>query len=116
MYATKEAMLAKQRLGAEVDCAMFIMDERAFNKEYSAYFAKARDRYGIRYQRCRVSSIQEDPRTHDLWLHSADPDGHPRQERFEMVVLATGLQPPDSARQLAEMLNIRLNAHGFCET
>jgi heterodisulfide reductase subunit A len=116
MYATKEAMLAKQRLGDEVECCLFILDERAFNKEYSAYFARARERYGIRYIRCRVSSIREDPLTRDLLLQYAAPNGQPRQERFEMVVLATGLQPPDAARQLAGLLDIKLNAHGFCET
>ncbi|HIC89417.1 MAG TPA: CoB--CoM heterodisulfide reductase iron-sulfur subunit A family protein, partial [Anaerolineae bacterium] len=31
MYATKEAMLAKQRL-PDVECCIFMMDERAFNK------------------------------------------------------------------------------------
>jgi heterodisulfide reductase subunit A len=116
MYATKEAMLAKQRLGDDVECSMFIMDERAFNKEYSPYFAKARDHYGIRYIRCRVSDIREDPATRNLVLHYAAPEGGVRQESFEMVVLAAGLQPPDSARQLAEILNIQLNDHGFCET
>jgi len=116
MYATKEAMLAKQRLGDNVECCMFIMDERAFNKEYGAYFASARERYGIRYIRCRVSDIREDPATRNLVLHYAAPDGQLRQESFEMVVLAAGLQPPDSARQLAGLLNIQLNSHGFCET
>jgi heterodisulfide reductase subunit A len=116
MYATKEAMLAKQRLGSEVQCAVFIMDERAFNKEYSAYFAKARGQYGIHYIRCRVSAIEEDPATHDLILHYADPDGQRRTERFEMVVLAAGLQPPGSAQHLAEILDIELNAYGFCQT
>lgn len=116
MYATKEAMLAKQRLGDDVECSMFIMDERAFNKEYSAYFAKARERYGIRYIRCRVSAVNEDPLTHDLLLSYASPDGHIRRDRFDMVVLAAGLQPPDSARRLAELLDIELNSHGFCET
>lgn len=116
MYATKEAILAKQRLGEEVDCSVFIMDERAFNKEYSAYFAKSRDQHGIAYNRCRISAIQEDPATHDLILHYAEPNGKLRQERFEMVVLATGLQPPESARQLADMLGIELNQHGFCYT
>jgi heterodisulfide reductase subunit A len=116
MYATKEAMLAKQRLGDEVECSIFIMDERAFNKEYSKYFATARDRYGIRYIRCRVSSIQEDPATRDLILHYADPDGQLRLERFEAVVLAVGLQPPDSAGRLAELLDIELNEYGFCRT
>ncbi len=116
MYATKEAMLAKQRLAGQVDCTIFIMDERAFNKEYSRYFATARERYGIRYVRCRVSGIHEDPATHDLILHYAEPDGTRHEERFEAVVLATGLQPPESARHLADLLEIELNEYGFCQT
>ena len=116
MYATKEAILAKQRLGDEVDCSVFIMDERAFNKEYSAYFATARDKHGIAYNRSRISDIREDPANHDLILQHAESNGKLRQERFEMVVLATGLQPPESARELADMLGIELNQHGFCTT
>jgi heterodisulfide reductase subunit A len=116
MYATKEAILAKQRLGDGVDCTIFIMDERAFNKEYNAYFEKARRQYGIHYHRCRVSSIQEDPQSHDLLVQYAGPDGRVQRERFEMVVLATGLQPPQSAAQLSRLLDIELNEYGFCET
>jgi heterodisulfide reductase subunit A len=116
MYATREAILAKERLGPSVKCQVFIMDERAFNKEYSVYFAKARDRYGIQYTRCRISAITEDSRTHDLILHYAGPDGKQRQEIFQMVVLATGLQPPDSARELSSLLGIELNEYGFCQT
>jgi heterodisulfide reductase subunit A len=116
MYATKEAMLAKQRLGEEIDCTVFIMDERAFNKEYNTYFSKAREDHGIHYIRSRVSAIQEDPATGDLILHYANPDGRLYTEKFEMVVLATGLQPPDSARHFKDLLDLSLNEYGFCET
>ena len=58
----------------------------------------------------------EDPATHDLILHYADPNGQLHQERFEMVVLATGLQPPDSARHFTQMLDLELNEYGFCNT
>jgi len=116
MYGTKEAMLAKQRLGADTQCSVFMMDERAFNKEYSAYFEKAHKEHNIHYQRCRVSAIQEDPASHDLILQYADPNGEVHHERFEMVVLATGLQPPDSARHFTEMLDLELNEYGFCKT
>lgn len=116
MYATKEAILAKQRLGEEVDCTVFIMDERAFNKEYSTYFSKAREEHGIHYVRCRVSDIREDPESGDLILHYADANGTMSEERFEMVVLATGLQPPDSAKNLSDLLGIELNEYGFCRT
>ncbi len=116
MYATKEAILAKQRLGEDVDCRVFIMDERAFNKEYSTYFAKAREYHGIQYTWCRVSQIHQEPQTHDLILHYADPDGKKYAEHFDMVVLATGVQPPHSAAELAQMMNIELNGFGFCKT
>ena len=116
MYATKEAILAKQRLGKDIDCSVFIMDERAFNKEYSAYFSKARDQHGIEYNHCRVSEIKEDPRSGDLLVHFATPNGELHQEKFEMVVLATGLQPPESAKYLADNLGIELNQYGFCQT
>jgi heterodisulfide reductase subunit A len=106
MYATKEAILAKQRLGKDLECQIFLMDERAFNKEYSTYFEKARQDYQIQYTHCRVSGIKEDPANHDLLLYYADPHGQLRQDRFQMVILATGLQPPDSARHLSKIFNI----------
>ena len=116
MYTTKEAILAKQRLGKEVDCGIFIMDERAFNKEYSAYFSKARNSHNIKYHHCRISNIKEDPQTGDLLLQFAGASGELQEERYEMVVLATGLQPPESARYLADSLGIELNPFGFCQT
>jgi len=116
MYATKEAMLAKQRLGESVACTIFHMEERAFNKEYASYFEKARSHHGIRYVHCRVSQIVEDPSSGDLILHYATPNGERYEERFDMVVLATGLQPPDSAAHMSEILDLSLNEHGFCET
>ena len=116
MYATKEAILAKQRLGDDLECRIFIMDERAFNKEYHKYFSKARDQYHIQYSRCRVSSLQEDPDSHDVIVKFADPNGQIKQQRYEMVILATGLLPPDSAARLSEEFNIELNEYGFCRT
>jgi heterodisulfide reductase subunit A-like polyferredoxin len=93
-----------------------MMEERAFNKEYGAYFAKARESHGIRYEHCRVSAVREDPASGDLILHYATPDGRLQQERYEMVVLATGLGPPDSAAHFTKMLDLDLNEYGFCET
>jgi heterodisulfide reductase subunit A2 len=116
MYATKEAVLAKQRLGNEVHCRIFVMDVRAFNKQYNKYFSNARLTHGVQYTHCRVSAIQEDPQTGDLILSYADPNGVTREERFEMVVLATGLQPPRSAASLLKLLKIEVNEYGFCQT
>jgi len=116
MYATKQAMLSKQRLGPEAEARIFTMDERAFSKEFNAYFEQAKD-MGVDYTRCRVSSIREDPETRDLYVHSV-PEGEskPIEERYDMVVLSVGTEPPREASGLAQAMGIELNAFGFCMT
>jgi heterodisulfide reductase subunit A len=124
MYATKEAVLAKERI-PDVECHIFTMDERAFNKEYNQYYLEARDQHQIKYTRCRISSIQEDPKTGEVILRypggreheeAAPGQGAVREERFDMVVLAVGIRPPSGAVDIARKLGIDLNEYGFCET
>lgn len=115
MYATKEAVLARQR-DPEAECRIFMMDERTFNKEYNAYFIRSRDLYGVQYVRCRISNVREDPATHDLLINYVDAQGNLQQERFDLVVLSVGSEPPLQAVALAQELGIELNEHGFCRT
>ena len=124
MYATKEAMLAKQRI-PNVECHIFTMDERAFGKEYNLYYNQARDSFGIHYTRCRISSVEEDPETSEIILRypagrrheeSAPGQGSLKQERFDLLVLAVGIRPPAKAVEIANTLGIELNEYGFCET
>lgn len=115
MYATKEAVLAKQRVPG-VHCQIFMMDERAFSKEYNAYYEQARDMWGVQYTRCRISGIREDPLTHDLLIHYQDEKGELHEDCFNMVVLAVGSEPPPKAVTLAQDLGIELNEYGFCLT
>jgi heterodisulfide reductase subunit A len=124
MYATKEAMLAKQRI-PDVEAHIFTMDERAFNKEYNAYYMRARDEHGVQYTRCRISEIRQDPKTHDLILRypsgrmhgeSAAGQGALIEDRYDMVVLAVGVRPPREAEELSHLLDIELNEYGFCQT
>jgi len=119
MYATKEAMLAKQRAEGtteDVHCQIFMMDERAFNKEFNAYYVQAQQRYGVEYTRCRISIVREDPETHDLILRYPDETSEFVEDRFDMVVLSVGALPPKGSRDLANTLGIELNPYGFCAT
>ncbi len=115
MYATKEAVLARQR-DPEVACHIFMMDERTFNKEYNAYFVRSRDIYGVQYTRCRISGIREDPETHDLFVRYQDEAGQLHEARFDLVVLSVGSEVPLQAVALAKELGIELNPYGFCRT
>jgi heterodisulfide reductase subunit A len=124
MYATKQAMLAMQRI-PNATCHIFTMDERAFNKEYNQYYMAARDEFGIEYTRVRISSVEEDPATGEVILRHpsgrkhGDEDrvqGTLVEERFDLVVLAVGVRPPRGAENIARLLSIDLNPYGFCET
>jgi heterodisulfide reductase subunit A len=124
MYATKQAILARQR-NPEAECHIFTMDERAFNKEYELYYQQARHAHEIHYSRCRISSLSEDPATGEVIVRypagrrhedSAAGQGPVQEARFDLVVLAVGIRPPEDALQIARLLGIRLNDYGFCET
>ena len=115
MYATKEAVLAKERLPG-VECEVFVMDERAFSKEYTAYFEQSKDLWGVEYSRTRISQIKEDPSTQNLILHYQDEAGVLQRKVFDMVVLSVGSEPPPKAVALAGDMQIELNEYGFCKT
>jgi len=115
MYATKQAILAKQRVPG-VECHIFTMDERAFNKEYNAYLQQARAKYGIDFTRCRLARLKEDPQTRGLIAQFVTEDGTRHEDTFDLVVLSVGMEPPAQAAAVAKRLGIHLNAYGFCET
>jgi heterodisulfide reductase subunit A-like polyferredoxin len=59
MYAVKDAMIAKEHAGGDLDCAIFNMDIRTFGKEYEKYYLRAKDKDGVRFVKARVHTIDE---------------------------------------------------------
>ena len=116
MYATKEAMIAKEHIHGDLDCAVFNMDMRTFGKDYEKYFLRARDKEGIRFVKARVHTITEIAETGDLAVRYADESGEIKEQIFSMVVLSVGLTIPDSAVNLAKRLNIDLNKNRFVKS
>jgi len=115
MYATKEAIIAKEHaLGLEP--TIFFMDIRAFGKGFDGYYERAKNEYGVRYIRCMVSTVKEDPNTNNLIIRYVDSSGELREEEFEMVVLSVGLKPGAKLQELANNLGVDLNQYGFCTT
>jgi heterodisulfide reductase subunit A-like polyferredoxin len=121
MYATKEAIIAKEH-HPDLDIQVFMMDMRAFSKGYQGYFDRAKDKYGVKYTRCRISAIQEDPSTNNLILHYSDESAilsgkeSLSKDEFDMVVLSIGMEISDSIRDLGHRLGIMLDEYGFCHT
>ena len=116
MYAIKDAMIAKEHSGGDLDCAVFYMDIRSFGKDYEKYYNRAKDREGIRFVKGRIHTIYDDPDTRDLRLVFADESGQMTEETFDMVVMSVGLQVSESTVELAKSLEIDLNKYNFVDT
>ena len=114
MYATKEAVIVKEH-APDTDCTIFYIDLRAFGKGFEAYYNRARET-GVRYVRCRPSSIREVPGTRNLLIRYQEEDGQIATEEFDLVVLSVGLRPTAEEAQLARIFDIAINEHGFAST
>jgi len=116
MYAIKEAVIAKEHAGADLDTAIFFMDMRTHGKDFDRYYNRAKDEAGVRFIRSRIHTIDEDPETHDLTIHYVDEKGNIQIETFDMIVLSVGLETPKSLVEMAERLNIELDQDHFVKT
>jgi heterodisulfide reductase subunit A len=115
MYATKQAMLARERL-PETEVTIFHMDVRTFGKGFERYYERAKQEYGIKYRRSMVSRVRELADSKNLTLSCVDDEGRPQEEEFDLVVLSLGFGPPLGSEALAENLGLSLNAYGFSAT
>ena len=127
MYAAKESILAIEH-EPDTEVTVFQMDMRAFSKGYEEYYHRAQERYGIRYVRCRISSVKEDPETHNLVLRYVDTERKGssqfgataavtiRNSQFDMVVLSVGMEIPESVQDLGRRVGIELDSYGFART
>ena len=114
MYSIKEAVIAKEHT-SQVKPSIFFMDMRAFGKEFDEYYIRAEKEWGIRFIRSRVAAVSEDPKTKNLNIKYVE-NGEPKEEEFQMVVLAVGLRPPADAENLSRIMKFRLNDDGFAQT
>jgi heterodisulfide reductase subunit A len=116
MYAIKEAVIAKEHAGHELDAAIFFIDMRTYGKDFETYYERAQEEQGVRFIRSRIHSIDEDPETRDLIIQYVDETGQLQREIFDLVVLSVGLQTPDTLVDLAERLGIELDSDHFVQT
>ncbi len=115
MYATKEAIIAKEH-EKELQPTIFFIDIRAYGKGFDSYYERARKEYGIRYVRSMASRVAEDPRTRNLRISYQDETGEIREEEFDLVVLSVGMVPSASTKQLSATVGIDLDPYGFAKT
>ena len=115
MYATKEAIIAKEHLGEGLQCDVFFMDMRAFSKGFEQYYRRAQE-LGVRYIRSRVPKIEEVAGTRNLIVQYLGENDSKLSQEYDLVVLSVGMQPPKEVKVLAERFGVALNKFNFCGT
>jgi heterodisulfide reductase subunit A-like polyferredoxin len=115
MYATKEAIIAKEHAGEDLQCDVFLMDMRAFSKGFEEYYERAKE-LGVNYIRCRPALIEERPETKNLAIQYLVEDEKKVSREYDMVVLSTGVQALKEAGRISKTFGIDLNEYHFCET
>ena len=115
-YAVKEAMLAKEHAGGDLDAAIFYIDIRTNGKDFEKYYNRARDEQGVRFIKSRVTHIVPDEESGMSLIRYVDEQGQRIEEPFDMVVLSVGLGATAKGRELAEKLGIELDRYHFVST
>ncbi|MBW2616611.1 MAG: FAD-dependent oxidoreductase, partial [Deltaproteobacteria bacterium] len=116
MYAIKQAVIAKEHAGSDLDCAVFFMDMRTHGKDFERYYDDARNKHGVRFIRSRVPTIDSVEGRDGLSVPYVNEKEEPIEESFDMVILSVGLEISPELVELAQNLNIDLTEGQFCET
>jgi len=116
MYAVKQAIVAREHGGGDLECTIFYIDMRTPGKDFDKYLEDAKSRQGIRFVRCRVPSIDTVSGRDDLVIPYVTDEGEQVEEAFDMVVLSVGLEVAQDALNLAQRLGIELTEGGFGRT
>jgi heterodisulfide reductase subunit A len=116
MFALKEAVLAKEKGGEDVDSTIFYMDMRTFGKGFQQYREQAVEEHGVKLIRCRVQGVRLKP-DKSLEIRYFDPDTNEFFFKdYDLVVMSTGQIPFETHKRWADLLNAPLDSRGLLAT
>jgi heterodisulfide reductase subunit A len=112
MYATKQAELLKELIPG-ADITIYHAGSLKSDEGLEEYYKKARNEYGIKYSRAKITEVVEKP-THNLLIRaSTGESGKLVENEVDMLVLSTGLVP--SPNDFVDALRLKLDEGGFFE-
>jgi len=113
MYAMKQGTVLKEHEpGLEI--TYFYMDVRTMGKGFDSAFENAVKKHGFKIVRARPGKVEKVG--DKIGLSYVTEEGEVKRELYDLVVLSTGLSPPEDAEKLAKTFGIELNEFGFAET
>ena len=114
MAALKQAIIAREHIGPELDMALFYMDLRTPRKDFEKYCVRIKDQ-GARLIRSRVYGVEPLADSGDLLIRYVSESGEPREEVFDLVVLSVGGVTSNDTIELARKLGVRLSHNKFMD-
>ncbi len=115
-YAIKEAMLAKDHAGGDLDTAIFYIDIRTYGKDFERYYNRAKDEMGVRFIKSKVTNVTPVDGTGRHLIRYVDETGKKVEENFDIVVLSVGLMATKEGTELAQRLGVELDHYNFAST
>jgi heterodisulfide reductase subunit A len=115
MFATKEAILANEH-DPKTKSYIFYTDLRAGGKRFQEYISRAKDEYQVTYIRSRPGSIGENAESRNPIVRYEDTTLRQVQEmEVDLVVLCQALVPRSGGQEVADLMGIEINEHGFVD-
>jgi heterodisulfide reductase subunit A len=112
MAALKQAIVAREHIGLDLDMALFYMDMRTPRKDFEKYAVRIKEQ-GARLIRSRVHTIKEVNGNGDLEIRYITETGEIKDEVFDMAVLAVGLEITPETAAWARSLGVDMCPHNF---
>ena len=115
MAALKQAMIARERLGPDLDTALFYLDMRTPRKDFEKYLERSKEQ-GARLIRSREYSVTAVGEEGNLQVRYVTETGEVHEEVFDMVVLSVGGVITPETITLAQKLGVNLSDNRFMDT
>lgn len=111
MYTAKHAMLVREKY-PDTDVTVFYIDVRTPGKGFDEFYRRAVEEYGVHYIKGMVGKVV--PQNGILRVQASDLlENRQIILDADLVVLATAIQPEESARALATKLTASMDTNNF---
>ncbi len=112
MVSIKHAHQIKEK-DPNSEVTVFYIDLRCFGKGYEEFYERVQGE-GIQFIRGKIAEIYESPSSKNLILRFEDTlSGELMEKEFDLVVLATALEPNKNASQIQNILRLSKSPDGF---
>ncbi len=112
MQAAKDAIITQEHL-PNCRTTIFYMDLRSYGKGFDRFVDRARDKHQTRFICSRISSVEVDPETENLYIQYITEQGKIKKEEFDLLILSVGLEPSADSINAAKQTGILMDTRGF---